>query len=85
MNPAQELVRRKHLVWYTRDYDKLGDVSLVEAVLNYGDWEDVQELFKIMGIKRVAKIFNIHAFRDRTNYFPQIRNYFRLYFDKYAR
>jgi len=85
MNPAQELVKRKHLIWYTRGYDTLADASIVEAVLNYGDWDDVQELIKIMGIKRVAEIFNTYAFRPRTNYFPEVRNYFKLYFDRYAR
>ena len=85
MDPAQHLIQRKHLIWYTKDYDKLNDEAIVEAVLNYGDWDDVQELLKIMGIKRVAEVFQAHAFRPRTNYFPDIRNYFRLYFEKYAR
>ena len=73
------------LIWYTRDYDHLSEESVVEAVLNYGNWEDVEGLIKSLGIKRVADIFNTYAFRPRTNYFPQISNYFRLYFDKYAR
>lgn len=86
MNPAQELIKRKpYLIWYTKSYDQLQDESVVEAVLNYGDWDDVQEIIKILGIKRVADIFRTYALRPRTNYLPQIRNYFSLYFDKYAR
>ena len=85
MTPAQELIKNQHLIWYTKDYDKLNDEAIVEAVLNYGDWNDVQELFKIMGIKRVSEVFMTYAFRPRTNYFPDIRNYFNLYFEKYAR
>ncbi|PIR87865.1 MAG: hypothetical protein COU10_02280 [Candidatus Harrisonbacteria bacterium CG10_big_fil_rev_8_21_14_0_10_45_28] len=88
MNSAQELVKRKHLIWYTKDYDKLEDASIVEAVLNYGDWSDVQELIVIMGLGKVAKIFREKSKPSkmgRQNYFPKIRNYFRLYFDRYAR
>jgi len=86
MNPAQELIQQKpYLIWYTKSYDQLEDASIVEAVLNYGDWGDVQEIIKILGIKRVAEIFHQYAFRPRTNYFPQICNYFSLYFEKYAR
>ena len=52
---------RKHssLFWYIPE-DKKEDISediLVEFILNYGSLEDVKELFRIMGIKRVAEIF----------------------------
>lgn len=79
--------KRKHLIWYVKDYDKLSDDSIVEAVLNYGDWDDVQTLIKIMGIKKVAKIFRAKSKPGkwgRTNYRPEIKNYFQLYFNKYA-
>lgn len=79
--------KRKHLIWYVKDYDKLSADSIVEAVLNYGDWDDVQTLIKIMGIKKVAKIFQVKAKPDkwgRTNYRPEIKNYFQLYFNKYV-
>jgi len=85
MNRAQELIKRKpYLIWYTATYDQLDDAPIIEAVLNYGDWEDVQDIIKILGIKRVSEIFHTYAFRARTNYFPQIQNYFSLYFDKYV-
>lgn len=79
--------KRKHLIWYVKDYDKLSADSIVEAVLNYGDWDDVQTLIKIMGIKKVAIIFRAKAKPDkwgRTNYSLKTRNYFTLYFSKYA-
>lgn len=55
--------------------------SVVEHVLNYGDWDDVQKMIRILGKGRVAEIFREHAFRPRNNYNPMTRNYFDLYFD----
>ena len=37
------------------NYDKLNDESIVEHILNYGDWKDVQKLFSILGIKKRLK------------------------------
>ena len=78
--------KRKYLIWWVKDYDALNAEAIVEATLNYGDWEDVQKLIKILGIKKVAKIFREKSPKSamgRTNYFPEITRYFNLYFDKY--
>ena len=84
MNQDQELIKNKQLIWYTNQYDKLDDEAIVEAVLNYGDWDDVQSLIKTLGMRHVADIFRAHAFRQRTNYLPEVSNYFNLFFEKYA-
>lgn len=79
--------KRKHLIWYVKDYDKLSPESIVEATLNYGNWNDVQTLIKIMGIKKTAAIFRKCSKPGkwgRTNYDQKITNYFNLYFNKYA-
>lgn len=79
--------KRKHLIWYVKNYDALDEASIVEAVLNYGDWDDFQTLLKILGIKKVAKIFREKSKPmkfGRTNYRPEVTNYFNLYFNKYA-
>ena len=78
---------RKYLIWWVKDYDKLNAEAIVEATLNYGDWSDVQALIKILGIKKTAKIFREKSKPSqlkRQNYFPEVINYFGLYFDKYA-
>ncbi len=75
---------RPHLVWHTNDYDALSKEAIVEAVLNYGDFDDVLEMFNILGIKNVATIFEKQSSKDRSNYRPEIKNYFELYFKKYA-
>lgn len=79
--------KRPHLIWWVKDYDKLNAEAIVEATLNYGDWSDVQTLIKILGLKKVAKIFRAKSKPSkmgRQNYLPEVINYFRLYFQKYA-
>lgn len=76
--------RRKYLVWSTQNYDGLSTEAIVEAVLNYGDFDDVKKMISILGIKRVAGIFRKQAWRKRSNYRPEIKNYFKFYFQKYA-
>ncbi len=82
----QEFIKkRKYLVWYVKDLEKLNNEAIVEAVLNYGDWNDVQKMFDILGIKEVAKIFRKRIGGMRCNYHLKTKNYFNLYFNKYAK
>ncbi len=79
--------KHKYFWWWVKDAGALGSESIVEGTLNYGNWDDVQELIKIMGIKKVAKIFRAKSPKSemgRTNYFPEVTRYFNHYFNKYA-
>jgi len=71
-------------VWYVKEPSRLNDESIVEHTLNYGDWDDVQKLIKILGIKKTSEIFNKQISQRRVNYDAKILNYFKLYFSKYA-
>ncbi len=84
MTLADFIKKRRYLVWYVKDPSKLPAESIVEHVLNYGDWNDVQTLIKILGIKRTAEIFRKRSNIRRSNYRPEIKNYFQMYFRKYA-
>lgn len=87
MTLATFIKQRPYLIWWTKNYDQLGAEPIVEATLNYGDWDDVQTLIKILGIKKVAKIFRAKSKPSkmgRQNYFPEVVHYFNLYFNKYA-
>mgnify|MGYP001590914397 CR=1 FL=1 len=75
---------RPYLVWYTKNYDNLSEEAIVEAVLNYGNFKDVKEIINILGIKRIADIFRKKTTQKRCNFRPEIKNYFFLYFNKYA-
>ena len=76
--------KRKYLVWYTNNFDGLSPEAIVEATLNYGNWDDVLKLIQILGIKETARIFKAQARRQRSNYRPEIKHYFTLYFQAHA-
>ena len=75
---------RKYLIWYVSDYDKLDARAIVEATLNYGDWDDVQKLIKILGIKEMSQIFRKYSNQPRSNYDARTTRYFNMYFNQYA-
>lgn len=84
MKPQDLIKNKPYLIWYTKNYDKLSNEAVVEAVLNYGDFDDVKKLIKILGIKNVAAIFRKQTRGPRCNYDVKIKHYFSLYFKKYA-
>ena len=74
------------LFWYTPE-DKKEDISpefLVETILNYGSLEDIKKLISIIGINEMSKVFFNAKGRKKLNYYPEIYNYFELFFTKYA-
>lgn len=81
----QFMKTRKYLTWYIKNPEDLPVESIVEHTLNYGDWDDVQKLIKIIGIKEMAEIFNKQNSGLRTNYDSRMKNYFKLYFSKYVK
>lgn len=76
--------KRKYLFWSTKRYDRLSDEIAVENTLNYGDFDDVKEIISILGVQKTADIFEKQIHQKRCNYRPEIANYFKLYFNKYA-
>lgn len=80
----QFIQSRPHLIWYVRDFERLSEAAIVEQVLNYGTWADVCELIRISGMASVAADFRQRASLERTNYRPEIKNFFQLYFDRHA-
>lgn len=76
---------RKYLIWYVKNPEDLDIESIIEHTLNYGAWDDVQKLIKILGIKKMAEIFRKQTSGFRMNYDVKTKNYFNLYFKKYAK
>jgi hypothetical protein len=77
------------LFWYTPapKSETVTDELLVEMVLNYGNMNQIQELFNVMNINNVANIFfdSINkSERRKGNYFELTVNYFTLFFNRYA-
>lgn len=75
---------RKYLLWWVQDVAGADEQAIVEATLNYGDWPDVQELIKILGIKKTAAIFRRQIRGRRQNYSDKAKHFFTLYFNRYA-
>ena len=78
--------KRSALFWHSPE-DKgetVSDELFVEHILNYGSMEDVQELFRVMGLQRVAEVFKGMTGRKALNFFPEIWNFFNLVFIRYA-
>lgn len=85
MKRVREFIKSKpYLIWYTKNYDTLSEESIVESILNYGNWEDYLFIENELGIKEVDNIFNKLKDQKRTNLRPQTINYFSNYFQKYA-
>jgi hypothetical protein len=75
---------RPYLFWYIKDKEKISPEVAVEQILNFGDFNDVKLLIKIIGLKKTAAIFRAQSGKKRSNYRPEIKNYFTLYFNRYA-
>jgi hypothetical protein len=83
----QEIIRKYgNLFWYIPEEEKknISLEALVEAILNYGDLDAVRQLISLAGIKNVAEIFFRQNRNKRVNYFPQVANFFTLYFNRHA-
>ena len=84
------LIRKNaHLFWYTKDSEKenLPLPVVLEFFINYADKEEIKSLFAIVGIKNAAKVFfeQINKSERAANNYEEVsRNYFTLYFKKYA-
>jgi hypothetical protein len=85
LKAAQDVIRDDpSLIWYTKSYDTLNILSVVEAVLNYGTWDQTQRLISIVGIDKMAKLFAWHNTQPRSNLHKLARNYYSHYFARYA-
>lgn len=65
--------------------EKLSEESVLFHILNYGNWQDVRDFIKIKGLKETASLFYKTLNKKRNNYLPQIKNYFKKYFQKHTR
>ncbi len=85
LDQIREIVRRNPaLIWYTKDYEHLDEESVMEAVLNYGSWQETQKLLRILGMRRAKKLFETMTSRKRCNFEPMVKHYFQIYFKRYA-
>lgn len=83
----QDIIEKnKHLFWYINK-EKLPELSndvLVEFIFNYGQWEDIKDLIKILGFKELKKVFNNIKGRQKGNYIPEMYDLLERIVTKYA-
>ncbi len=87
-SPEIKIFIREHreLFWSIPE-DKKEEISegvLVEYILNYGTLDDCRRLIGLMGAKQAAAVFRKAEGRQKMNYFPEIYNFFSLYFAHHA-
>lgn len=86
MTRAEFIEKNKHLFWYIKKeaIPKIGNEVLVEFIFNYGTWDDVRELVRIIGFDELKRVYEGIDERKAGNYHPEILNYLGLIVEKYA-
>jgi len=85
MDEIREFIKNKpYILWYSKNYDGLSRESILESILNYGNWNDYLFIENVLGIKKVNSVFSHLKSQKRINLRPQTINYFSNYFQKYA-
>ena len=86
MTRAEFIDKNKHLFWYIKK-DKIpfiGNEVLVEFIFNYGTWEDVKELVKIIGYQELKNVYDGITDRKLGNYIPEMYSLLERIVYKYA-
>ncbi|MBU0650129.1 hypothetical protein KKG63_02960 [Patescibacteria group bacterium] len=68
------------LIWYTKDDAVVDNESILEHILNYGTWNQVQKAIKILGLNRTAALYQTLVNKPRSNIKQRVKHYFDLYF-----
>lgn len=85
MDDIREFIKNKpYILWYTKNYDGLSKESILESILNYGNWDDYLFIESSLGRREVNNVFNHLKNQKRVNLRPQTINYFSNYFKVYA-
>lgn len=86
MTREEFINKNAHLFWYIKKeaIPKIGNEVLVEFVFNYGTWEDVKELIKIIGFQELKKVYDGITDRKIGNYIPEMLDLMGRITRKYA-
>ena len=81
----QEIIEKKpYLAWDIKDIKNISDLSSLEHILCYGDWGDVQEAERLIGIDKMKSLYEGLISKKRVNLRASTQNYFKNYFAKYS-
>ena len=85
--PMKEYIMNHKLFWHWVPENSLSGLSIssvVEAVLSLGNEQDISDLFKMVDIKKVLKIFLQGISGPRTNYRHDTITFFDAYFKRHV-
>ncbi len=77
-------IQKPYLAWDIKDPRTLSEKSMLEHLINYGDWDDILKTIDILGIEKTTSIFNESIRNPRNNFSPKTTNFFKLFLPKYA-
>jgi hypothetical protein len=86
MTRAAFIEKNKHLFWYIKK-EAIPNISndvLVEFIFNYGTWDDVKELIKIIGFQELKLVYENVTDRRIGNYIPEMLDLMGRITHKYA-
>jgi len=87
MTRAEFIEKNKHLFWYIKK-EAIPNISndiLVEFIFNYGTWQDVKDLIKIIGFQELKRVYdNLETDRQKGNYMPEMFDLLERITQKYA-
>lgn len=74
MTRAEFIEKNKHLFWYIKKeaIPEIGNEVLVEFIFNYGTWDDVKELVRIIGFDELKRVYEGIDERKAGNYIPEM-------------
>ena len=75
---------KPYLAWDLKNKETLSEESMLEHILNYGNWEDYLLAEKVFGIEKAKTIFNTLKNKRRVNLRDKTIDYYDKYFQKYA-
>jgi hypothetical protein len=86
MTRAAFIEKNKHLFWYIKKeaIPNIGNDVLVEFIFNYGTWDDVKELIKIIGFQELKLVYENVTDRRIGNYIPEMLDLMGRITHKYA-
>ena len=86
MTREEFITKNAHLFWYIKKeaIPKIGNEVLVEFIFNYGTWQDVKDLIKIIGYPELKRVYEDITDRKIGNYIPEMLDLMGRITHKYA-
>lgn len=86
MTRAEFIEKNKDLFWYIKKeaIPNISNEVLVEFIFNYGTWDDVKELIRIIGFQELKRVYETITDRQVGNYLPEMLDLMERITTKYA-